>query len=108
MNATNATINAASPVDTREKEYSEYRYECSCGELYRLVEYAVTCRKCRNYSERGFCTEVYDVVDNIWVYESPILAREREQKIREAEYQLRAEAPFTLGDACPELAQITF
>lgn len=27
-----------------------YRYECSCGELCRTIEYAVMCRKCRTYS----------------------------------------------------------
>ena len=85
-----------------------YCYECSCGELYRLESLAVQCRKCRYYTERGYCTEVYDVVTGTKVYESPTIACEREREAREAEYRRRAEAPFTLGDACPELAQISF
>jgi len=85
-----------------------YCYECSCGELYRLVSAAVECRKCRYYTDHGYCTEVYDIVTGTKVYESPVIANEREREVREAEYRRQAEAPFTLGDACPELAQITF
>ena len=37
-------------VGPREYAVVEYPYECSCGEQYREVEYAATCRKCRTYS----------------------------------------------------------
>ena len=85
-----------------------YSYECSCGELYRSESDAICCRKCRAYSEHGYCTEVYDVLTGTKVWESPGLVMRREIEAREAEYQRRAKAPFTLGDICPELAQISF
>lgn len=39
---------------------AEYHYECSCGESFRTVEAACSCRKCRTYTEQGYCSEVYD------------------------------------------------
>ena len=39
---------------------SEYVYECSCGEQYRLASAALSCRKCRNYCVFGYCTHVVD------------------------------------------------
>lgn len=36
-------------------------YECSCGEQYRSIEHARHCRKCRTYTEEGYCTEVVDI-----------------------------------------------
>ena len=38
-------------------------YECSCGELFREVAAAGSCRKCRNYCVFGHCTHVVDVRD---------------------------------------------
>jgi hypothetical protein len=43
------------------EERKAYRYECSCGECYRTVEGARGCRKCRVYTEEGYCTEVTDL-----------------------------------------------
>tara|TARA_B100000131_G_scaffold274833_1_gene277033 strand:- start:198 stop:608 length:411 start_codon:yes stop_codon:yes gene_type:complete len=38
-----------------------YCFECSCGELFKSPEYAMSCRKCRNYCVFGWCTHVVDV-----------------------------------------------
>ena len=50
----------AADVAYREAMYSAHHYECSCGESYRTVEDAMSCRKCRVYASEGHCTEVYD------------------------------------------------
>ena len=39
----------------------EYPYECSCGEQYQAIEYAVACRKCRVYSLGNRCLYVTDL-----------------------------------------------
>jgi hypothetical protein len=44
----------------RQYAVVEYPYECACGEEYREVEYAATCRKCRTYAPAGRCTHVTD------------------------------------------------
>ena len=44
-----------------EKELAACRYECSCGERFREVDHAIRCRKCRTYTEAGWCTEVLDI-----------------------------------------------
>jgi len=36
-------------------------YECACGELFRTIDHAATCRKCRNYTWAGYCTHVTDI-----------------------------------------------
>jgi len=36
-------------------------YECACGEMFRTIDHAATCRKCRNYTWAGYCTHVTDV-----------------------------------------------
>ena len=36
-------------------------YECACGEVFRTIGRAATCRKCRNYTWAGYCTHVTDV-----------------------------------------------
>lgn len=38
----------------------EYKFECSCGESYKTVAHAIGCRKCRTYTEKGYCTTVRD------------------------------------------------
>ena len=35
-------------------------YECSCGESFDEIDHAIRCRKGRNYTEAGYCTEVTD------------------------------------------------
>ena len=47
-------------VGPREYAVVEYPYECACGEQYREVGYAATCRKCRVYSLGGRCLYVTD------------------------------------------------
>lgn len=37
-----------------------YQYECSCGEHYKTVAAAVGCRKCRTYTDEGWCMQVRD------------------------------------------------
>ena len=47
--------------DARWEEISkEYPYECSCGESYATIPHAISCRKCRDYTEKGYCTTVWD------------------------------------------------
>ena len=38
----------------------ECHFECSCGESFSTVDDAKGCRKCRTYTEAGYCTEVVD------------------------------------------------
>ena len=83
-----------------------YCYECSCGELYRTVGSAIECRKCRVYTPRGFCTEVYDIATGEQVYESAVIRLDRERLEREAQSAADAVEAFTLGARCPELAQM--
>lgn len=47
---------------------AQYHYECSCGEHFKSVEGAIGCRKCRTYTDEGFCTEVHDLEtgDVVW------------------------------------------
>ena len=40
--------------------YREHHCECSCGERFRAIESARSCRKCRTYTANGYCSEVYD------------------------------------------------
>lgn len=53
-----------------EKEMEEYHYECSCGERYKTIQHAIDCRKCRTYTTKGWCTEVYDTDTGeiVWDY----------------------------------------
>lgn len=46
----------------------EYHFECSCGESFKTVDAAINCRKCRTYTEEGYCTEVIDRNDDqvVW------------------------------------------
>ena len=44
----------------REAEELEYCYECTCGERYRTIDAAKSCRKCRTYAPKGYCEMVWD------------------------------------------------
>ena len=35
-------------------------FECSCGESYDDIVHAIQCRKCRTYTDDGYCTQVTD------------------------------------------------
>ena len=84
-------------VGPREYAVVEYPYECSCGEQYREVEYAATCRKCRTYSLGGRCLYVTDertgeivwgrlpTQDEVAEYEDDAAA-EREEWLNELAY----------------------
>ena len=37
-----------------------FHFECSCGERFRTVGAASTCRKCRVYTVFSYCTHVVD------------------------------------------------
>ena len=37
-----------------------FHFECACGEQYRSIPAAATCRKCRVYTYQGYCTHVVD------------------------------------------------
>ena len=43
-----------------EQISKEYKFECSCGGSYATVAQAIGCRKCRDYTEKGYCTTVWD------------------------------------------------
>ena len=72
-------------VGPRQYALVEYPYECSCGEEYRKVAYAVSCRKCRVYSMGGRCLYVHDVRTGELVYGRLPTADE------EAEYMVEME-----------------
>ncbi len=38
-----------------------YRYECACGEIFKSIDAAQSCKKCRNYCIFGYCTHVTDI-----------------------------------------------
>jgi len=40
---------------------TEYPYECACGETYSNIDAAICCRKCRTYTNQGYCDEVIDL-----------------------------------------------
>jgi len=77
---------------------SEYVYECSCGERYRMAAAALCCRKCRNYCVFGRCTHVVDTTTGEVVagteptaaeYEEARVLAEARWAEEKAEYQLR-------------------
>jgi len=64
---------------TTEDYYNEcisegYVYECSCGEVYDNLDYAIRCRKCRTYAEEGHCTEVIDINHGGLVWTSDVVS----------------------------------
>ena len=67
-----------------------YRFECSCGELYKSVESAQACRKCRTYAEHNRCTAVYDVSQREFAWEAPVVTPTPERKVAQT---------FTFADA---------
>ena len=68
-----------------------YNFECSCGELYKSMEVARACRKCRTYVEQGRCTAVYNVSKGELAWEEATPVREpKERKVVQS---------FTFADA---------
>lgn len=65
-----------------------YVYECSCGELYREVAHAFSCRKCRHYCVFGWCTHVVDIRTN------EVVAGEEPSEAEYMEAAARAEAKW--------------
>jgi hypothetical protein len=78
--------------------FEGYHYECSCGELYKSVAQAECCRKCRTYTERGWCTAVTDVRTSKVVWVSPIIEAERVAAEELATYTVASRKAATLGD----------
>ena len=50
----------AEDAERTAKLFKLYHFECSCGERFKSVDDARWCRKCRTYSEAGYCTTVTD------------------------------------------------
>jgi hypothetical protein len=40
--------------------YARAHFECSCGESFDEIAWAIQCRKCRTYTTEGYCTVVTD------------------------------------------------
>ena len=77
-----------------------YHYECTCGELYKTVSGAVSCRKCRTYSIWGYCKYVTETLSGVVVYGNlPTREEEKAQeKIAEARWEEeRAEQAFQMA-----------
>jgi len=83
-----------------------YFYECSCGERYSVVENAISCRKCRVYTEERRCTTVYDIEKQELLWECPSVKAEAERRAAREAYEAEAKRPFTLGDHCPSLGAV--
>ena len=62
-----------------------YVYECSCGELYKDVVAAYSCRKCRTYCVFGWCTHVVDIRTDAVVWGTEPSAEEYEVACTRAE-----------------------
>ena len=65
----NPTFATPSAVEWRDDSIDQgFVYECACGEHYREIRHAATCRKCRNYCVFGYCTHVVDIRTNevVW------------------------------------------
>ena len=84
-------------------------FECPCGERYRGVRGAVSCRKCRVYLESGHHRTVVDIRTNEVVWPEPLTPEqvaanrrydEEEARIaaRRAYHAEQARAPFTLAE----------
>jgi hypothetical protein len=54
-------------------EYARHHFECSCGESFLSIGAAVQCRKCRTYTEEGYCTSVTDRNTGKEVYRDAVL-----------------------------------
>ena len=58
-----------------------YFFECTCGELYKTVESAAHCRKCRTYSIWGYCKYVTEILSGVVVHgELPTPEEEKAQE----------------------------
>ena len=88
---------------TRNQDYLSnsiadgYVYECSCGELYKDVVAAYSCRKCRTYCVFGWCTHVVDIRTDAVVWGTEPSAEEYEVACVRAETKWeeeRAEMEF--------------
>ena len=55
-----------------------FHFECACGEQYRSVQAASSCRKCRVYTYQGYCTHVTDTRTNEVVWGEEPTAEEQE------------------------------
>lgn len=64
-----------------EIERARYCFDCSCGESYLSVSAAINCRKCRVYTNEGFCTEVYDTRTEQAVWRSATLALPNDEDV---------------------------
>ena len=51
------------------EESKAYRFECSCGERFKEISHAVSCRKCRTYTTAGYCTKVTDIETGLVIYQ---------------------------------------
>lgn len=59
---TNVSFTISPVAGWREDSIAQgFVYECACGEHYREVRHAATCRKCRVYTNFGYCTHVVDI-----------------------------------------------
>jgi hypothetical protein len=56
-----AIINLSEYVNPNSVERG-YIFECCCGERFRSVRWASTCKKCRNYSVWGYTKYVIDII----------------------------------------------
>ena len=66
-----------------------FHFECACGEQYREVGAAATCRKCRTYTYIGYCTHVTDTRTGEVVW-GEVPTEEQEERARVA-YEERME-----------------
>ena len=58
-----------------------FHFECACGEHYRTVGAAASCRKCRNYCAFGRCTHVVDIRTMEVVWGTEPTAEEHEAQV---------------------------
>ena len=80
-------IPAVGPRQYAEVGMSDYPYECSCGEQYQAIEYAVACRKCRVYSLGNRCLYVTDLRTDEMVWGQEPTAEELVEYTAEMERQ---------------------
>ena len=82
----NATFTITPVPEFRSSAIADgYVYECSCGELYKDVVAAYSCRKCRTYCVFGWCTHVVDIRTGAVVWGTEPSAEEYEVAARQWE-----------------------
>jgi|TARA_R110000751_G_scaffold302040_1_gene415822 hypothetical protein len=84
-------------------DYADYPFECSCGERFTELIYAIHCKKCRVYTEEEMCIEVWDVLLGIKVWESPMLRHIAANEERERLQAQKEDSAFTLGSRLSDL-----